>query len=136
MSTLNITLVQTNLFWEDKAANLHMLDEKIGALPDTGHIIILPEMFTTGFTMNPSGLAEKMNGSTIQWMKNKSKEKKSIVTGSIIIEENESDEKKIYYNRLIWVMPNNQVAAYDKRHLFALSGENEHYRYGEKRVVF
>ncbi|MFN9710578.1 MAG: amidohydrolase [Bacteroidota bacterium] len=136
MSTLNITIIQTNLFWEDKQANLRLMDEKLSSIHEPGHIIILPEMFTTGFTMHPCELAEKMDGTTTEWMKKKSKEKKAIITGSIIVEENDTEGERNYYNRLLWTLPNGQIGYYDKRHLFAYAGEHEHYRHGNKRVIF
>ena len=97
MSGLLVTLVQTDLSWEDKTSNLEMLDRKISALQEKTHVIILPEMFSTGFSMNPSELAENMNGPTVGWMRNLAIRKKCILTGSIIIEEDGQ-----YFNRLIW----------------------------------
>ncbi len=130
MSTLTISTIQSVLHWEDKAANLNMFEEKIAQIPDETELVILPEMFTTGFTMQPQKFAEKMDGETIEWMKRVSGEYKIIITGSIIIEE----EGK-YYNRLIWMLPNGQFGHYDKRHLFAFAGENNHYSAGNKRLI-
>ncbi len=107
-----------------------MLEEKIKNIQQLTHVIVLPEMFSTGFTMRAGELAEKMDGASIQWMKKLSREKKVIITGSIIIEE----EKK-FYNRLIWMQPNGQYGYYDKRHLFANGGENKHYTSGTKRFI-
>src|SRR5215208_3421810 len=101
MARLFFTLIQTNLHWEDKSANLKMLEEKINSIKEKTQIIILPEMFSTGFSMKPENLAEKMDGPTVQWMKRVAAEKKIILTGSIIIEEQEK-----YFNRLIWMLPN------------------------------
>jgi omega-amidase len=130
MSHLSFTLIQTQLHWEDKAANLHMLEQKIKELKHPTQIVILPEMFSTGFSMKPALLAEEMNGTTVEWMKQISAQHKMILTGSVIIKE----EGK-FYNRLIWMLPNGQFAYYDKRHLFAFAGEDEHYSPGHKRFI-
>lgn len=130
MQPLTITIIQTNLFWEDKAANLKMLQQKIEGIKEKTEVVILPEMFSTGFSMKPEGLAETMDGNTIQWMKDVSAKNKIILTGSIIIEEDGN-----YYNRLIWMLPNGQYGKYDKRHLFAFAGEHEHYSAGNKRLI-
>ena len=130
MQPLTITLIQTNLFWEDKAANLHKLQQKIEGIKEKTEVVILPEMFSTGFSMKPEGLAETMDGNTIQWMKDVAAKNKIILTGSVIILENGH-----YYNRLIWMLPNGQYGKYDKRHLFAFAGEHEHYSAGKKRLI-
>jgi omega-amidase len=130
MSTLTITGIQTNLYWEDKAANLKMFEEKILSINTPTEIVVLPEMFSTGFSMNPEKLAEGMDGETVQWMKRISAGKKIILTGSVIIEE---DGK--YFNRLIWMMPNGEFGYYDKRHLFAYADEDQHYTPGYKRLI-
>ena len=130
MSTLNITIIQANLHWENKAANLKMFEEKINSIKEKAEVVILPEMFSTGFSMNPKQLAEKMDGTSVEWMKNLAARKKNIITGSLIIEE----EGK-YYNRLIWMLPNGQYGYYDKRHLFAYATEDEHYSAGNKRLI-
>jgi omega-amidase len=130
MSHLNFTLIQTQLHWEDKAANLQMLEQKLQSLKHPAQIVILPEMFSTGFSMNPSLLAEDMNGTTVTWMKQMAAQHKIILTGSVIIKE---DDK--YFNRLIWMLPNGQYATYDKRHLFAFAGEDKLYSFGNKRFV-
>src|SRR5215469_2234936 len=130
MSTLTITGIQTNLHWEDKKANLQMFEEKISSISQPTEIVVLPEMFSTGFSMKPEKLAETMDGETVQWMKRISAEKKIILTGSMIIE----DDKK-YFNRLIWMLPNGQFGYYDKRHLFAYGEEDQHYTEGSKRLI-
>jgi omega-amidase len=130
MSTLTITTIQTNLKWEDKAANLHMFEEKIRNLKTKTEVVVLPEMFSTGFSMQAEKLAEKMDGATVTWMKKLSAEKKIIITGSIIIEE-----EGHYYNRLVWMLPNGQYGFYDKRHLFAYAQEHHHYTPGNKRLI-
>lgn len=130
MSLLTLTLVQSSLHWENKAANLSQFEEKIFGIKEKTEIVILPEMFSTGFSMKPKELAETMDGPTVQWMKEIAAKKKIILTGSLIIEE--SGE---YYNRMLWVLPNGQTGHYDKRHLFGFAGEDEHYTPGVKRTV-
>lgn len=130
MSSLLVTTIQTNLVWEDKAANLQQLEEKINAIEERTEIVVLPEMFSTGFTMQPQLFAESMEGETIEWMRNIAAEKRIVLTGSIIIEENQR-----YYNRLIWMLPNGDLGFYNKRHLFAYAGEQQHYTAGNKRLI-
>ncbi len=130
MSTLKITLIQTHLFWEDKGANLALLEQKILNLEEPTEVVILPEMFTTGFSMQPTLHAETMEGPSVQWMRRIAKAQKIILTGSLIIEENGH-----YYNRLIWMLPNGEFGYYDKRHLFAFAGEDQHYTAGNKRLI-
>ena len=130
MSSLTITIIQPNLYWENKLANLAMLSQKIESIHKKTEVVILPEMFSTGFSMHPEMLAEKMEGETMQWMKRISADKKIILTGSIIIED---DEK--YFNRLIWMLPNGEYGYYDKRHLFAYANEHRHYAAGNKRLI-
>jgi omega-amidase len=130
MSPLTISLIQTDLHWENKESNLQMFEEKILSIKESPHIIVLPEMFSTGFSMKPEALAETMDDATVEWMKKISREKKCIVTGSVIIKEEEH-----YYNRLIWMLPNGQFGKYDKRHRFAYAGEHEHYTAGNKRLI-
>ena len=134
MSSLTITLIQTDLYWEDKEANLDMLCQKIDSITEKTEVIILPEMFSTGFSMNTKLLAEDMNGETVQWMKKISAQKNSILTGSIIIEDFRYRDKK-YFNRLIWMLPNGNYGYYDKRHLFAYGDEHTHYHAGNKRLI-
>ncbi|HVG14494.1 MAG TPA: amidohydrolase [Chitinophagaceae bacterium] len=130
MSPLKITLIQSSLHWQDKDANILRFEEKIKSIKEPIHIIVLPEMFTTGFSMEAKSLAEPMNGSTMQWMKRMAKEHRCILTGSIIIQENGR-----YYNRLIWMQPDGNYGFYDKRHLFANAGEDKHYECGHKRFI-
>jgi len=130
MSSLTITLIQTEISWQNKAANLLMLKNKIDAIDERTEIIVLPEMFSTGFTMQPELFAETMEGETVQWMKDIAATNKIILTGSIIIIENEK-----YFNRLIWMLPNGQFGYYDKRHLFAYVDEDKYYTAGQKRLI-
>lgn len=130
MLPLTITTIQTNLVWENKIANLQALEKKINGLEEKTEIIVLPEMFSTGFSMQPQLLAETMEGETVQWMKEVASKNKVILTGSIIIEEAGN-----FYNRLIWMLPNGQFGAYDKRHLFGFAEEDKHYTAGNKRLI-
>jgi predicted amidohydrolase len=127
---LLVTLVQANLHWENREANIAMFDKMIRSAADKMELVVLPEMFSTGFSMTPQKLAEKMDGPTISWMKKIAAEKKIIVTGSVIIEEDGN-----YYNRLIWMLPTGESGHYDKRHLFAYAGEDEPYSPGRKRLI-
>lgn len=130
MSALSFTLVQTKLHWEDKKSNLEMLERKIRSIDQPAQVVVLPEMFSTGFSMKPELLAETMDGETVNWMKRMAAEKKIILTGSLIIEDNGH-----YFNRLIWMLPNGKYGYYDKRHLFAYAGEDQHYAGGEQRLI-
>lgn len=138
MSTLSVTLIQTNLYWEDKAANLDMLEKKINSIQEKTEIVVLPEMFSTGFSMNPENLAEPMDGKTVEWMKRIAAEKKIILTGSVTISDTgqaAQNGQTHYYNRLIWMLPNGQYGIYDKRHRFAYAGEDEKFTPGTKRLI-
>jgi omega-amidase len=128
--TLNISIVQNDLKWEDKKANLASFENMIAAHKEKMEVVFLPEMFSTGFSMQPSGHAESMDGESVQWMKRIAAEKKIILGGSLIISENGE-----YYNRLIWMLPNGDFGFYDKRHLFAYAGEDQAYSSGNKRLI-
>ena len=131
MSTLRITTVQTKLAWEDAKKNLKNFTKVLKPLKsDKTDIIVLPEMFTTGYTMNAKLCAEKMDGPSVKWMEKTATEKNAVVCGSLIIEENGE-----YYNRLIWMSPGGAHAHYDKRHLFRMAGENKTFRAGHKKLV-
>src|SRR5690606_27393386 len=114
MSQLTITVVQSNLHWEDRQANRDMFEKKIRGINERTEVILLPEMFTTGFSMRASELAETMDGETVRWMRRLSADKKAIIGGSIIAKEGEH-----YFNRFLWVLPDGSIGYYDKRHLFA-----------------
>jgi omega-amidase len=107
-----------------------MFEQKINAIKEKTELVVLPEMFSTGFSMEPALLAEKMDGETVAWMKRIAAEKKIILTGSLIIEEDGN-----YYNRLIWMLPNGETGVYDKRHRFAFAGEDEQFTAGSKRLI-
>ncbi len=130
MTGLNFTLIQAHLHWEDKEGNLEAFSKKIAGSPSSTHVIVLPEMFSTGFSMRPEALAETMDGPTVKWMKDTAVKNKKIITGSVIIEEAGK-----YYNRMIWMLPNGQFGYYDKKHLFAFAGEDQHYTAGNKRLI-
>ena len=128
--SLNITLIQTDLVWEDIDANLINLEEKINSIVERTELIVLPEMFSTGFSMNPEKVSETMEGKAVQWMKRMAQSKRAIITGSLAIEEEGQ-----YFNRLLWMLPNGQFSYYDKRHLFAYAGEDGRYIAGNKRLI-
>ena len=129
MEKLNITLVQPDIIWEQPLANLEKYDVMLSDIRNTD-VIILPEMFTTGFSMHPEKLKETMEGPSIRWMKMLADEKESAVAGSLIIE----DAGKVF-NRLVWVFPDGKTEAYDKRHLFAMGKETQHYSGGDKKLI-
>lgn len=130
MASLTLSLIQTDLSWENKSANLLMLEKKITGITGKTEVVVLPEMFSTGFSMNPAALAEPMDGPTVNWMKEMAVQQKIILTGSLIIEEDGQ-----YFNRLLWVLPNGSVGQYDKRHRFAYAGEDQAYTPGCKRLI-
>lgn len=129
-SQLNITLVQPDIVWEDKQVNLHQYEQLIAGIPGMREVVVLPEMFSTGFSMRPETLAEPMLGPSVQWMADMAVRYRCILTGSLIIEE---DGK--YYNRMLWVQPDGQIGYYDKRHLFAYANEHKHYTAGDRRLI-
>lgn len=130
MSSLTISIIQSELFWEDRQANLSMFETKIMGIQEQTEIVVLPEMFSTGFSMRPKQMAESMEGETVSWMKKIAAAKKIILTGSVIITENGH-----FYNRLLWVLPNGELGFYDKRHRFAFAGEDKEYIAGNKRLI-
>lgn len=130
MNNLKVTTIQAALHWEDKEKNFLMFSEKIDSIPEATDLIVLPEMFTTGFSMKPEKFAEPMSGRTVSWIKNKSSEKNCVITGSFICEE---DGK--FYNRLIWANPDGSYYTYDKRHLFRMAHEDAHYSAGQNKLI-
>lgn len=129
-SQLTAALVQSPLVWEDAEANRTFFREKIDAITQPVDLIVLPEMFSTGFTMEPANVAETMNGKTVEWLKAIAAEKGCAITGSLVVKSGAK-----YYNRLIFVHPTREIQHYDKRHLFSLSGEDKAYTAGKKRLV-
>ena len=134
MKDLRIALIQTDLYWEDIAANLKMFDEKIHSIKEEIDLIALPEMFSTGFSMSVEKLAEPMDGSAVKWLRQAAVQKNCVVVGSLMLYD-EIDGVKKYYNRMVWMKPDGQYESYDKRHLFSLSSEPKEYTAGEKRLI-
>ncbi|WBX76862.1 amidohydrolase [Tenacibaculum ovolyticum] len=130
LKTLKTALIQSDLVWENPNENLKYFEEKINSISEEIHLIILPEMFTTGFTMNPQHVAENMNGKTIHWMIDTAKHKNCALTGSIIIKENNQ-----FFNRLLFVHPCGKIEFYDKKHLFTLANEHKTFSSGNKRIL-
>ncbi|MGB0177427.1 MAG: amidohydrolase [Owenweeksia sp.] len=129
MNELKITLVQAELHWEQSQANLDHFDQLLSEITSSD-LIILPEMFSTGFTMKPLGVAETENGNTVKWMRNTAQQYNSALCGSVVINEKDS-----FYNRMFFVFPDGNYHTYDKRHLFTLAGEEKVYSRGEKRLL-
>ena len=129
MSTLTLSLIQTSLFWEDKSRNLAHFDQLINQIEETD-LIILPETFSTAFSMNSEKLAESASGPTVEWMKEKAFEKQAVVCGSLIIREAGN-----IYNRFLWMSPDGTYEKYDKRHLFRMGKEDQYFTPGAERLV-
>lgn len=130
MQDLTVTLIQTELFWEDIPANLAMFDEKINGVSDKTDVIVLPEMFATGFTVNVENMAQTMTGAVVSWMAAKARQRQSHIAGSVIIEEN-----KRYFNRLVWTKPDGEMLTYDKKHLFRMAGEHKIFTPGNSHLT-
>lgn len=128
--SLAVALIQTDLVWENVTANLATLEEKIAALPEAVNVIVLPEMFSTGFSMNASRLAEVMNVTTTRWMKLIAAQTQALVIGSFQVKEEGN-----YYNRLLCMRPDGTCDAYDKRHLFRMGAEQETFKPGTLRLI-
>jgi predicted amidohydrolase len=127
---MKIALFQYSLFWENPIANRNYFEEKIITITEKVDLIVLPEMFTTGFTMNPEAVAETMDGETIVWLQSLAKAKNSAITGSLVIKENGN-----FYNRLVFVFPSGEIQFYDKRHLFTIAGEDKVYTSGKEKWI-
>ena len=127
---LNIAFIQADLKWEDAKANRKLFSEELEKISAEVELIILPEMFTTGFSMNAEVLAEKTEAETLSWMKDWAKKKDAAITGSVIISENSN-----YYNRLFFVFPDGSYKLYDKRHTFTLAKEDLTYTAGKDRLI-
>ena len=127
---LSFALFQSPLHWEDRKGNLEMFSDKISNLRSDCDIIVLPEMFSTGFTMNAGHLAEDMKGSTVSWMREEAAKSGKIITGSFIAAE---DGK--FYNRLVWMDPSGSYQHYDKKHLFRMADEDAHYSSGNQNIT-
>ena len=130
MRDLKITLIQTELLWEDIDANISLFNEKISAIGEKTDLVILPEMFTTGFSLNASKLGQGMDGPSVKWLQEKSNKIDADITGSIIVKF----EGK-YYNRLFWAKPDGELFIYDKRHLFRFAEEEKVYTAGDNNIT-
>lgn len=127
---MKVAIVQSHIHWEDKHKNIQSFEQKLGSIEPGTQLVLLPEMFTTGFSMNPEKLAEKYPGETVAWMKQVSSRYGFALTGSIIAESNGN-----FFNRMIFAQPTGEITFYDKRHLFRMGKEDEHYSAGNKRVT-
>lgn len=131
MSDIKVCLLESDLYWENPQANRDMFESKINQSDQDTDLFVLPEMFTTGFTMEPTGLYESEEGPSLEWMKNVSAEHNAAITGSIIVKDKEG-----FKNRMYFVKPNGEEAFYDKRHLFTYAGEDQFYKPGkDKKIV-
>ena len=127
---MKIAIIQSSLSWENPNANRNHFEEKINAISEQVDLIVLPEMFSTGFTMNPEAVFETIKGVTIQWLQSLAKAKNSAIAGSLVIKENDN-----FYNRLLFIFPSGEVQFYDKRHLFTLAGEDKVYTAGKEKLI-
>ncbi|MDI1256877.1 MAG: amidohydrolase [Flavobacterium sp.] len=127
---MKIALIQTVLQWEDAVANCNNFEIKINSISEKVDLIVLPEMFSTGFSMQPENCAETMKGATVSWMKLVAVKGNFAICGSVIIKENSH-----FCNRFLFVFPSGEVQYYDKRHLFSLAGEDKIYKKGETRLL-
>lgn len=127
---LKVALIQSDLVWENPRRNRINFKSKINTLKGQTDVIVLPEMFSTGFTMNAGAVAETMNGETVSWMKQMAKSNDSAIVGSLVISE---DNK--FYNRLLFVEPSGEISIYNKRHAFTLVGEEKIYSAGIEKVI-
>jgi omega-amidase len=130
LTQLRVSLVQADLAWHDRDANLRRFERMLRPLAGQTDLIVLPEMFTTGFTMAAKEVAEPAHGPTVEWMRRLAAELGAALTGSVV-----TGEAGEYFNRLIWMPADGQPAFYDKRHLFRMAREHEHYSAGERRIV-
>lgn len=126
---LHIAIIQKDLVWQNAKENRQRLDVMLSEIENVD-LVILPEMFTTGFSMTPKPIAEKMDGDSIIWMKEKARQLNAALVGSIIIAEKDS-----HFNRMLFVHPDGKVEHYDKRHAFALAGEDEEYTSGNTKLI-
>jgi predicted amidohydrolase len=130
MNHLRVTMVQTELAWQDPAVNRHRLATHFRGLIGHTDLVVLPEMFSTGFSMDAESLAEDMDGPTVGWMREEAAALGCVITGSLIIRE-----QGRCYNRLVWARPDGTIGHYDKRHLFRIANEQDHYAPGARRMV-
>ncbi|MCI0523175.1 MAG: amidohydrolase [Bacteroidales bacterium] len=128
---MKATVLQCSLEWEEKQTNIEHISELLKLTERETDLVVLPEMFTTAFSMNPAALAENMDGPTVMWMKEMANRYSFAICGSVIIAE---DNK--FFNRLLFITPSGDVACYDKRHLHSMSGEQNAYSLGNKQVIY
>jgi len=127
---LKVALIQSNLVWENPSQNRINFTKKINQISTEVDIVLLPEMFTSGFTMSPENVSETMQGETVTWMLNQAKKINAAIGGSLVIRENEK-----YYNRFVFAQPDGTIETYNKRHTFTLAGEDKKYASGDLRVI-
>ncbi len=130
MNHLDVTLIQSDLYWLDINANLEAFSSKISTIQGSTDLVLLPEMFSTGFTMDPQNPAEEMEGPTMSWMAEQAQKVNAVIAGSLVVVD-----RGQYYNRFVWMYPGGMYHTYDKRHLFAMAGEHEKYTAGEERLI-
>jgi omega-amidase len=130
MQNITASIIQSKLHWEDPTANLEMFSSRIDCIDQQTDLIVLPEMFTTGFTMEPQAVTQTLQGEAMQWMSNVARSKNAVVAGSMAIADNDR-----YYNRFIWMQPDGNFQYYDKKHLFTYAGENKNYSPGKQRLI-
>lgn len=128
---MKIAIYQSDIIWESAKPNLEKVERVLEKIQGTCDILVLPEMFTTGFTMNPTAIAEKMDGISIEFLKKITLKYNIAIIGSLIIEQN-----GISYNRMIFTTPDGNIEYYDKRHLFSMSGEDKHLGAGKEVKIF
>ena len=130
MQNISLSLIQTPLHWENPKKNLELFSAKIEQIKDQTDLIVLPEMFTSGFSMDPAKAAEPMDGTAVEWMRRTAAERDCVVTGSLAVVEGNR-----YFNRLVWMRPDGTFSQYDKYHLFSFAGENKHYTRGTGKLI-
>jgi predicted amidohydrolase len=130
MQNIKIAMVQADLVWQNAEQNRKNFSEKINQINEQVDLIILPEMFTTGFSMHPQKIGDTMHGETVAWMRKIASEKNAAIAGSVIIFENEK-----FYNRFLFVHSSGEINFYDKRHLFTLAGEDKVYESGKEKII-
>ena len=130
MQTLTLTLLQTATHWHAPKLNRAHFATLLGQVPSSSQLVVLPEMFSTGFIMDSATVAETMDGETVNWMLTQAREREKVLCGSLVIEEHGQ-----FFNRLLWVQPDGEIHVYDKRHLFRMAGEDEYYSQGKQRAV-
>lgn len=130
MQNLKIAILQADLVWQNAEQNRRNFSEKIHQINEQVDLIVLPEMFTTGFSMHPQKIGDTMQGETVKWMRKTASEKNAAIAGSVIIFENNN-----FYNRFLFVHPSGEINFYNKRHLFTLAGEDKVYVAGKEKLI-